>query len=39
MFTELRDYLKEQFFRLETTIKSWKFDTEKMKKLYVESRE
>lgn len=38
-FTEIKDFFKECFFSLETKLKSLTFETEKMKKLYVESRE
>jgi predicted unusual protein kinase regulating ubiquinone biosynthesis (AarF/ABC1/UbiB family) len=38
-FTEIKDFFKEFFFSLETKLKSLTFETEKMKKLYVESRQ
>ena len=37
-FTEVVSYVKEVFFSLETKIKSWYFDTERLKQLYIESR-
>ena len=38
-FTEILSYGKELLFSLETKFKSLYFDTERLKRLYVESRE
>ena len=38
-FTEVTSYIKEVLFNLETKVKSLYFDTERLKQLYIESRE
>jgi aarF domain-containing kinase len=37
--TEIRDSMKELYYSLETKLKSMNFSTEKMKRLYLESRQ